>query len=133
MSYIQPSQVGETPFQSILGHCPKVGTKWNELADELTNEATLSAVLKEEVRRVLAYGNKCRYCMAKGAPTKNGKEEDIQLATAFAELFLTDRSSIREAHFTILRSVFSEEQIVELCAFICFTTASQLFGAMVDL
>ncbi|GAF20483.1 hypothetical protein JCM19047_123 [Bacillus sp. JCM 19047] len=39
----------------------------------------------------LAYGNKCRYCMAKGEPTKNVKEEDMEIATAFAELFLNDR------------------------------------------
>ncbi|MBM0066350.1 carboxymuconolactone decarboxylase family protein [Alkalicoccobacillus gibsonii] len=133
MSFIQQSNYGETPFQDVLGHIPDLLIKWNDLSDFLTKEGSLSVNLKEEVRRVLAYGNKCRYCMAKGKPNMKIKDEEIQIATAFADLFLNYRSSINEAHFNILRTVFNERQIVELCVFICFTTASQSLGAITNL
>jgi alkylhydroperoxidase family enzyme len=133
MGYIKQSNYGETPFQDVLGHIPELLINWNNLTDFLTKEGCLSANLKEEVRRVLAYGNKCRYCMAKGRPNMDVKDEETQIATAFASLFLNYRSSINEAHFNILRTVFTERQVVELCAFLCFTTASQLLGAITNL
>lgn len=87
----------------------------------------------EQVRRTLAFGNKCAYCMAKGKPNEVKTDRRESYATAFAELFALDHLSISEAHFDVLREVFSEAEIASLCAFISFITASQRFGAIMDL
>ena len=133
MPRINYSNYGETPFQQLLGHNKKITEKWNELGDILSSDGMLSEELKEQVRRVLAFGNKCEYCMAKGKPNKDIKEECTSTAIAFAEIFLHHRMSINDATFDVLRSVFTEQEVSELCAFICFTTASQQFGAMMNL
>lgn len=93
----------------------------------------LDAELLEQVRRVLAHGNKCAYCMANGKPRQEDLNKRESLATAFAELFLLDHLSISDGHFDVLREAFSEKEILELCAFICFTTGSQRLGAILNL
>lgn len=133
MPRINYSDYGETPFQQLLGYNKQLTEKWNSLGDILSSKGTLTEELKEQVRRVLAFGNKCEYCMAKGKPNKDIKDERMSTAMAFAEIFLHHRTSINDATFDVLRSVFNEREISELCAFICFTTASQQFGAIMNL
>ncbi|MEC0790097.1 carboxymuconolactone decarboxylase family protein, partial [Bacillus haynesii] len=40
---------------------------------------------------------------------------------------------VSDRQFDVLKEVFSEEEITELTAFICFTTAQQYFGALMKL
>ncbi|CAH0219841.1 hypothetical protein SRABI96_02383 [Peribacillus sp. Bi96] len=54
-------------------------------------------------------------------------------AIAFAELFLIHREKTEEKFFQVLKEVFTDEEVSELLAFICFTTAQQYFGALMDL
>ncbi|MGC4377248.1 carboxymuconolactone decarboxylase family protein [Fictibacillus sp. Mic-4] len=124
---------GGSPFQKLMGHVPPILQKWNDLSDHLSGNGQLSAELKEQVRRTLAFGNGCEYCMAKGKPARVQEDERTSLAVAFANIFLDHRDSIDDKIFATLRQSFSESEIVELCAFICFTTASQQFGAMMNL
>ena len=35
--------------------------------------------------------------------------------------------------FNVLHTTFDDKEISELCAFVCFTTASQFFGAITGL
>ncbi len=93
---------------------------------------TFGEIEGKRQKGVLAYGNGCSYCQAKGTPLK---PEDMKesYAIAFAEVFLLQREKTEEKFFQVLREVFSDEEISELLAFICFTTAQQYFRALMDL
>ncbi|MFD0693055.1 carboxymuconolactone decarboxylase family protein [Paenibacillus sp. GCM10027628] len=133
MARISYSENGLTPFQKLLGHNEAVLEQWASLEGTFYNQGLLSDELKEQVRRTLAFGNGCEYCQARGKPALHQEDERISLAVAFAEVFLKDRGSLDDRHFDILRQQFSEVEIAELCAYICFTTGSQLFGAIMNL
>ncbi|WP_313805216.1 carboxymuconolactone decarboxylase family protein [Cytobacillus sp.] len=133
MARIVESNLGETPFQRLLGHNQEVMEAWVSLGEVLEKDGLLSAALKEQVRRTLAQGNGCEYCKAKGKPEPDQFNEKIAMAVGFAEVFLKMRGQIEESTFKILRECFSEEEISELCAFIAFSSASQYFGAMMKL
>ncbi|PEP63117.1 alkylhydroperoxidase [Bacillus pseudomycoides] len=125
MERISLSDVGETKFQKLLGHCPDILHTWSVLENTLYEKEALSAELKEQVRRTLAFGNECLYCMAKGKPDDVQKVEEISTAVTFAHVFVHNRSAIDDKMFDVLKQYWSEAEIVELCVYICFITASQ--------
>ncbi|WP_029038651.1 carboxymuconolactone decarboxylase family protein [Salinimicrobium xinjiangense] len=128
------SETGNTPFEKLIGHNSSVLQKWNELETVLFTETSLDTNLLEQVRRTLAFGNGCEYCMVKaGKPQFDKADRRIRAATAFAELFALDHQSISEAHFSFLKEYFSETEIAELISFISFITASQKFGKVMNL
>ncbi|WP_232297298.1 MULTISPECIES: carboxymuconolactone decarboxylase family protein [Bacillus cereus group] len=133
MERISLSNVGETKFQKLLGHCPEILQSWSSLEKTLYETGSLSKELKEQVRRTLAYGNECPYCMAKGKPDDAQKVEAIRVAVTFAKVFVHNRSAIDDAMFDVLKQYWSEAEIVELCAYICFITASQQLGFLFQL
>ncbi|WP_078411276.1 carboxymuconolactone decarboxylase family protein [Priestia abyssalis] len=133
MARIVESNFGETPFQRLLGHNKDVMERWNQLGDVLEKDGLLRSELKEQVRRTLAQSNGCEYCKAKGKPDPDKFNEKTSIAVGFAEVFLKQKGDIADSTFDILRECFTEEEISELCAFICFITASQYFGAMMKL
>ncbi|MCJ2148514.1 carboxymuconolactone decarboxylase family protein [Bacillus paralicheniformis] len=132
MTRINFSDRGETPFQRLLGHSESLMSNWTALAEELSGDGFLSKELKEQVRRVLAQGNGCEYCRAKGKPGIPNQQK-TSFAMGFAEVFLAQRERVSDRQFDVLKEVFSEEEITELTAFICFTTAQQYFGALMKL
>ncbi|NPC91569.1 carboxymuconolactone decarboxylase family protein [Bacillus sp. WMMC1349] len=132
MTRINLTDKGDTPFQQLLGYSENLLSSWTALAEELSNDGFLAKELKEQVRRVLAQGNGCEYCKAKGKPEASNHEK-TSLAMGFAEVFLAQRDHISDRQFAVLKELFSEEEIVELTAFICFTTAQQYFGALMKL
>lgn len=133
MARVAFSQTGNTPFERLLGHNPDVLEKWTALEVALWGSSTFSPHLKEQVRRVLAFGNQCEYCMAKGRPNDVHPDPKEALAVAFAQAFVQDRGAIDESSFEVLREEFSEAEIAELTAFISFVTAAQRFGAALAL
>lgn len=133
MARIEKSPIGQTPFQQLLGYNPNILEAWGNLAAQLEREGSLSAELKEQVRRTLAQGNGCAYCKAKGKPDQHHVDEKTVLATGFADVFLKNRDAIDDKLFQLLREQFSTKEISELCAFIAFTTAQQYYGAMMGL
>ncbi|MGF7535146.1 carboxymuconolactone decarboxylase family protein [Bacillus mexicanus] len=133
MTRIKESKFGDTPFQKLLGHNRDILTGWNQLGDALEKDGYLSARLKEQVRRTLAQKNGCEYCRAKGKPDPNLFDEKTSISVGFAEAFLTQKGNISDAQFNILKDSLTEAEISELCAFITFTTASQYFGALMEL
>ena len=133
MTKIPLSQIGETPFQKLLGHNPKILSSWTRLEKDLIEEGTLSSDVKEQVRRTLAQSNGCAYCKAKGKPKKNMMDEKMILATGFADLFLKVKGNIPDSIFLLMNETFTIPEISELCAFITFCTASQYFGAIMNL
>lgn len=134
MAIITESKFGNTPFQRLLGHNKEVAASWSSLGDILERDGLLSAKLKEQVRRVLAQTNGCEYCKAKGKPEPHLYDEKTSIAVGFAEVFLKyKKENIPDFAFNLLRETFSDEEISELCAFLCFTTAQQYFGATMQL
>ncbi|WP_434797406.1 hypothetical protein [Terrisporobacter vanillatitrophus] len=132
MSRINFSKEGNTPFQQLLGHNNEVLQKWNSLDEVLFNSNTFSDELKEQVRRTLAFNNGCQYCMAKGIPSENITDSKILAAVKFANM-ISKNNNIDDKEFNILKSIFNDKEISELCALICFITACQKFGATLDL
>ncbi|WP_026476832.1 carboxymuconolactone decarboxylase family protein [Alkaliphilus transvaalensis] len=134
MARISFSQEGFSPFQQLLGHNKHILEKWSSLDDCLFNSPTFPAELKEEVRRRLAFNNGCHYCMAKGKPSDQNQitNSKILIATEIADT-VSKNHPITEESFHKLKMAFTNAEISELLAFICFVTASQKFGALLEL
>lgn len=134
MTHIKLSKTGNSAFQQLIGHNNEILKSWTSLENSIVIDSSLSEDLLEQVRRTLAFGNKCEYCMVKaGKPNFKKENQREQLATGFAELFALDHLSISRNHFNILREEFSEKEISELCSFISFITASQKLGRIYNL
>jgi alkylhydroperoxidase family enzyme len=133
MPRINFSEYGDSPFQQLMGHNQQIMKEWNTLGGILESDGALSSGLKEQVRRTLAQENGCEYCKAKGRPSPNTFDEKTSLAVGFSEAFLYYRGSMPTSVFNALHDSFTDREISELCSFICFTTASQYFGAIMDL
>jgi Uncharacterized conserved protein len=133
MARISFSTTGNTPFEQLLGHRPEILKQWSELENVFLKVSRLSSELKEEVRRTLAYSNGCHYCMAKGQPAITHTDAQILAATTFAQKVAHNHREITDKEIAILLTEFGQEEISELCAFICFITACQMFGAILNL
>lgn len=131
MARIALSEKGNTPFEQLLGHNSNVLESWGNLELTFFKSNTFSDELKEEVRRILAFNNGCQYCMAKGKPSENISDPKILAAVKFADMFC--KNSVDTKEFEKLKSLFKDDEISELCAFISFISASQKFGATLDL
>ncbi len=133
MPRISFSENGSSPFQQLLGHNQKVMKEWNNLGEVLETDGSLSSMLKEQVRRTLAQENGCEYCKAKGRPEVHLFDEKTSVAVGFAQAFLSYRGDMPSSVFNVLHTTFDDKEISELCTFVCFTTASQFFGAITGL
>jgi alkylhydroperoxidase family enzyme len=134
MRRLSLSRNGPTPHERLIGHNAGILERWLALEEAFVKSATFEPELREQVRRALAFGNRCEYCMAKAGPPDPGQQSTrIALATAFAGVAGTDHRHITEEHINVLREEFSEREIAELLAFISFVTAAQMFGAMLGL
>ncbi len=134
MTRISFSDKGNTQFERLIGHNESILANWLALENSIYRDSSLEPELLEQVRRTLAFGNHCEYCMVKaGGPNEVKKNEREGTATAFAELFALDHRSIKNGHFAILKEEFTEKEISELCSFIAFITASQKLGSILNL
>jgi alkylhydroperoxidase family enzyme len=131
MARIDFSKEGNTLFEQLLGHNSNVLEKWSSLELVFFKSNTFSDELKEQVRRTLAFNNGCQYCMAKGKPSENITDPKTLAAVKFADMFC--KNNIGDIELDVLKSVFKDDEVSELCAFICFISASQKFGATLDL
>ncbi len=133
MTLIPLHETGETPFQQLLAYNQDIQAAWAQLGSTLEKDQWLSAKLKEEVRRTLAQKNGCEYCKAKGKPNPADYDEKTAVCTGFAEAFLASKGQTSASITAVLKDYLSDAEISELLAFICFTTASQYFGALMQL
>ena len=132
MAMISFSQNGSTPFQKLLGYNELVLEKWTALESCIYGSGTFSPNLIEEVRRTLAFHNGCEYCKAKGAPSE--RIEDLKTCMAVRLADLSGKTThLTDDEFRALKEVFTESEISELLALICFITACQRFGAFLNL
>lgn len=128
------SNYGSTAFEKLLGHNPEILDKWVALEQVCFNNTTIEKDILEQVRRTLAFGNECEYCMVKaGRPEERISNARMETAVAFAEMFAVDHKSIIAGHFEMLSHYFLIKEIAELCSFIAFITACQQFGKIMNL
>lgn len=133
MARLAESRIGATAFQRILGHHPELLRAWGEFSEQLWSVG-LESDLLEQMRRVLARGNGCAYCVASGGPpTQSSEDHRTALATAFAGIVAEDHRAISESQLDVLREEFSEREVVALVAFACFTSGAQMFGSVAGL
>lgn len=132
MARISFSEQGLTPFEKLLGHNKMILEKWFSLEECFSNSKTFTPELKEEVRRTLAFNNGCEYCKAKGNPSDDITDSKVLAATKIADL-VSKKRLIDNHEFNSLKKEFNDQEISELFALICFLTASQRFGALLDL
>ena len=117
----------------VLGRQPEILAAYARLDNAVRFKGTLPLELKEAVRRATAQQVGCEYCQSLGAP-RTDLDGAQSLAVAFAQAVADDPRAITDAQFDVLREEFSEEEIVELVAFICLVSVSgQMFGAVMGL
>jgi hypothetical protein len=130
MPRIELSDIEETAWGRLLGHFPELLSSWRSLEHAVYQPGLLGSELKEQVRATLALGTGCEYCQACGDPP-NATHPNLResLAVTFADLYAKGLD-LDDATFEVLRAEFSEQELVELFAFVCLITASQRFGAL---
>lgn len=134
MPILSLSSHGSTPHERLLGHNPDVLSAWLELERAFFESPAFSADFREQVRRALAFGNRCEYCMHKaGPPDRSRADRRLQLALAFADMVSRDHRAIDPSQIAVLKADFTDAEIAELLAFACFISASQMFGALMGL
>ncbi|AVQ36390.1 alkylhydroperoxidase [Staphylococcus kloosii] len=133
MTIINYSKNGETPFQKLLGYNNEIMSQWTKLSEVLEKDGYLSQDLKEEMRRMLAQENGCKYCKAKGKPRRHLIDDKAMICIGFIEVYLKVGINIPNYIIEELKSNLTEEEISELLAFITFTTCQQYFGALMEL
>ena len=122
-----------TPFQQLFNFNPSIQNQWALLGDTPEKDGYLSSQLKEQVRKTLAQKNGCQYCKAKGMPDPSIYGEKTTVCTAYAEAFLHSKGQLSPKVTEVLNDYLSKEERDELIVFICFTTASQYIGALMQL
>lgn len=118
----------------VLGRRPDILKAFGRLDMTIRFRGQLPLELKESVRRATAGSIGCEYCASLGEPRVDDSDRRESLAVAFAQMVAEDPAGITDGHFDVLREEFTEEEIVELVAFICFIgIAGQMFGAVMGL
>ncbi|MGH3640296.1 MAG: carboxymuconolactone decarboxylase family protein [Mycobacterium sp.] len=136
MPRIEPTDRSTDSFYAVLGNRPEIADAWAALDKVLLTDGSskLSTSLKEEVRSGLAQGIGCQYCATVGgAPVTEHVDPRASLAGAFAELVVNNLGKIDDSMFDVLRGEFSNDEIVELCAWICFKFGANVLGALMKL
>ncbi len=66
-------------------------------------------------------------------PDEVHRDNRTRAAVAFTRKFIKDHHSITDEDFFKLRTIFSEEELSALCAYISFIGGANKFGAVVGL
>lgn len=132
MPRIEPSALGTTTADRVMGHRPEILEAWENLKHALLGpSSTLSPHLKEEVRRALAQQTGCQFCASLGRPDEDHDDRKESLAVAFADAVALDHTAISEAQVKVLLDEFTVPQLVELLMWISFEYAGQMFGCLI--
>lgn len=132
MAYISYSEHGENPLTKLLGHNPELLDRWMALLECFYSSCVLDRQLMEEVRRTIAHQIGCAYCMSHGCPTLSIEDMKTLTAVEFARKVAQTQKEITEEDILPLKGYFSEREISELCAFICYGIGLARFGAVLN-
>jgi alkylhydroperoxidase family enzyme len=135
MARITLSSIDADPYYRMLGNRPEILAAWAGLDKAMLGASSkVSVDVKEEARRALAQNVGCAFCATVGGKPSNGHSDPrTSLAVALANQIATDYTQIDDSTFEALRTQFSNEEIVELLAWLCFKYGSNLLGALVKL
>lgn len=120
----------------VMGRRPEILKAFARLDAATRFHGVLSPSLKEALRSATADDVGCAYCASLSGGTGRPDEADQResLAVAFAQMIAQDPAGITDAQFDVLRAEFTEDEIVELVAFVCLVgVAGQMFGAVMGL
>ncbi|THF55302.1 carboxymuconolactone decarboxylase family protein [Ollibium composti] len=120
-------------FRQIIALRPEIAKPWNALDEAMRFTGVLDAGLKEEVRRMVARHSGCLFCASFGAPQDSYDDPRWAAAVAFGKAVATDPTAVSEDDWQALQAHFSDEEIVELTAWIAFMFASEMIGAVMKL
>ena len=130
MAHISYSENGDNPLMKLLGHNPVLLKNWMQLLDSFYQSCSLDRELQEEVRKAVAYQIGCAYCMSHGCPTILIKDPKTKIAIDFTKKVLQLERQISEPDIALLKECFTEKEISELSAFICYGLGLARFGAI---
>lgn len=135
MPRVKLSDIDADPYYRMIGNRPEILAAWAELDKAMLGASSkVSVDIKEEARRALAQNVGCAFCATVGGkPADEHPDAKMALAVAVANQIATDYTQIDESTFEALRAEFSNEEIVELLAWLCFKFGSNLLGAIVHL
>lgn len=126
--------VSNSLLARVMGRRPEILKAFARLDTTIRFKGTLPLELKEAVRRVTAGEVGCAYCQSLGEPRTDIADSKTALAVTFAELIAKDPNDIDDSMFNVLREEFTEDEIVELVAWITLVAiAGQMFGAVLKL
>ncbi|HEY5259390.1 MAG TPA: hypothetical protein VIJ46_02000 [Rhabdochlamydiaceae bacterium] len=132
MAHIVYSENGTNPLTQLLGHNPVLLKNWMSLLDSFYQHCDLDPQLQEEVRRAVAYQVGCAYCMSHGCPTQIIEDVKTKAAVDFARKVVEVQRKITPEDIEGLREFFTEKEIAELTAFICYGIGLARFGAALN-
>jgi alkylhydroperoxidase family enzyme len=134
MTRVPQSGLSPDTFYATLGRRPEIMRAWQALDEAMMGPgSTLPASLKENVRRALSQDVGCRYCASFGTPTDEPRDVVDSLALTFVRLVTEDHTAIDDSTFTVLGEELTDDQILELCAWICFKYGANMLGALLRL
>jgi hypothetical protein len=133
IALIEISNEGDTPFEKLLGHNTHILDAWLNLEKTFRDYGRLHNDLKDEVKKSLI-------SKIEGAPQSFPGEnysafinKKSSLARAFALLIAEDNAEIDGHVIEMMKEYFSDEEISELCAYICFVIATQKISSALKL
>lgn len=132
MAHITYSENGTNPLTKLLGHNPALLKRWMALLDCFYQDCSLDRELQEEVRRAVAYQIGCAYCMSHGCPSPLIEDIKTRAAVNFAKKVIQIQEPITAGDIELLREHFTEKEISELSAFICYGIGLARFGAVLN-
>ena len=132
MPRLEPSALGESTADRVMGHRPELLEAWESLKHALLGpSSTLSSHLKQQVWRALAQRTGCQFCASLGQPAPSHAIRQESLAVAFADAVAKDHTAISDAQLNLLLEEFTIPEVVELLIWISFEYAGQMFGCLI--
>ncbi|MDN3505789.1 MAG: hypothetical protein P0S96_01000 [Simkaniaceae bacterium] len=132
MAHISYAKNGDNPLTQLLGHNPELMKNWMVLLESHYQSSCLDRALQEEVRRAVAFQIGCAYCKSHGCPTPVIEDVKTKVAVDFARKVVNIQRQILGSDVELLKELFSEKEISELCSFVCYGIGLARFGAVLN-
>jgi hypothetical protein len=120
-------------WRKIMSMRPEIAKSWSALDEEMRFTGVLHPALKEEVRRMVAQHSGCAFCASLGKPVGTYDDPRLAAAVAYGRALAEHPTSVDDAIWGEVTAHFSEEEIVELTAWIAFMFASEMIGGIMKL
>jgi alkylhydroperoxidase family enzyme len=120
-------------FRKIMSMRPEIAKSWTALDEAMRFTGLLHPALKEEVRRMVAQYSGCAFCASLGKPIGTYDDPRLAAAVAYGRALAEHPTSVDDAIWDALKTHFSDEEVVELTAWVAFMFASEMIGGIMKL